>query len=118
MCNALGYAALEAALDPILQLTPTAIAAHLQRYHDRLEPGLLNRGFTSARAADPAARSGILSLRPPPGVSLQGLARGLGARGVDVATPDGWLRFGPHWPNALDEVEGVLRAVDEALLDA
>jgi hypothetical protein len=34
---------------------------------------------------------------------------------VAVSLPDGLLRFAPHWPNALGEVELVLAALDEGL---
>jgi len=36
---------------------------------------------------------------------------------VIVNTPDGLMRFAPHWPNAHDEVPRVLDAVDEALAE-
>ena len=35
----------------------------------------------------------------------------LNAAGVSCSTPDGHLRFAPHWPNALAEVDRVLAAV-------
>ncbi len=63
------------------------------------------------------ARSCTLSVRPPARLGAGGLVslhEALGARGVACARPDGWLRFTPHWPNALDEVPRVLSAVDEA----
>ena len=115
--NVLGFAALEAAIDPILTLGVPAIYAHVQRYLDGLEQGCEALGFASLRAADPQARSGILSLRPPPDADLPALVRGLSARGVVAAMPDGHLRFGPHWPNALDEVPRVLGALAEARQD-
>ena len=34
-----------------------------------------------------------------------------------IAIPDGRLRFAPHWPNALDEVQVVLGALDEVLAE-
>jgi len=34
---------------------------------------------------------------------------------VACATPDGALRFAPHWPNHPAEIPDVLRAVDGAL---
>ncbi len=113
--NTLGLAALEAAVDPILALTPAAIHAHVGAYLDALEAGMCARGFASLRAQDPALRSNILSLRPPAGVALGALVSGLGARGVVAAMPDGRLRFGPHWPNSLDEVPQVLDALDDGL---
>ena len=113
--NSLGFVALEAGIRPLLALGPAAIAAHVQALHDRLEEGLLARGFDSARAVAPEARSGILSLRPPPGVPLSLLHAGLGRRGISLGQPDGWLRLAPHWPNGAGEVSLVLDAVDEVL---
>jgi selenocysteine lyase/cysteine desulfurase len=108
-------AGLEAALDPILALGVEAIHAHVGRYLDRLEPELLAMGLASARPREPARRSGILSVRPRAGVEVPLLARALAARGVAVATPDGWLRFSPHWPNDLAEAPRVAEAVRAAL---
>lgn len=108
-------AGLEAAVDLILSLGPEAILAHVGRYLDRLEPELTALGLATARAREPARRSGILSVRPPAGTDLADLGRTLAARGVAVSTPDGWLRFSPHWPNGLDEVPRVVEAVRATL---
>lgn len=113
--NVLGHVALAAALAPIRELGVAAIFAHVQRYLDALEGPLAERGFRSRRAADLAARSGILSVLPPAGVDLHALQQRLAAAGVACTTPDGHLRFAPHWPNALDEVPLVIAALDRAL---
>jgi selenocysteine lyase/cysteine desulfurase len=108
-------AALDASLEILLGLGVEAIQAHVGAYLDRLEPGLVERGFRSLRAPEPARRSGILSLEPPQGVAVVPLAREIQARGVACATPDGALRFAPHWPNDPAEIPEVLRAVDGAI---
>ena len=113
--NGAGFAALEAAVALIEAIGVEAIFDHVNRYHDRLEPALVERGFESERSADPTRRSGTLALRPPPAIDLAALCRGLGERGVACTTPDGRLRFSPHWPNALAEVPRVLEAVDATL---
>lgn len=113
--STVGFAALEAAIDPLLELGPAAILEHLDRYHDALEPGLLERGFTSRRAARRQGRSGILSVQPPGALSAAELVSKLRERGVFASMPDGLLRFAPHFPNALSEIETVLSALDEAL---
>jgi len=113
--NAVGFAAMEAALDLIQQIGVPEIFAHVNRYHDRLEAGLIERGFTSLRARDLRARSCTLGVLPPEGVSVVELSGELNARGVACALPDGLLRFAPHWPNSLDEIPFVLGAVDESL---
>ncbi len=115
--NAAGFAALEASVDLLLQLGVPAIFAHVQAYNDALERGLLARGFTSLRAADPARRSGTLGVKAPPGsVTVMDLQHDLGERGVACAVPDGVLRFSPHWPNdAAREVPVILENVDQIL---
>ena len=114
--STLGFAALEAGIEPILALSPSAIFEHVSRYLDELEPGVIARGFRSRRASEPERRSGILSFEPPPGVSAADLVLELRSRGVLASTPDGLLRFAPHFPNPLSEIETVLEALDAALL--
>lgn len=111
--NALGFAALEASVAAIESIGVEGIFEHVQRYHDALEPALIDRGFTSERHA--TLRSGILSAVPPEGTDLSQLVKSLGALGVAVSQPDGRLRFAPHWPNALSEVPRVVRALDTCL---
>lgn len=114
--NAAGFAALEASIDLIQQLGVGAIFAHVQAYHDTLEPALIERGFTSLRSADPARRSGTLGVKPPPGISVVDVQHDLQERGVACAIPDGVLRFSPHWPNdAAREIPLVLQHIDEIL---
>ena len=113
--NALGYAALEGSVELIAQLGPAAIFAHVQGYLDALEEGLVGRGFTSLRAAEPAARSASLCVEAPADLDGPALQKALGARGIACAVPCGHLRFAPHWPNANAEVPVVLGAIDDAL---
>lgn len=113
--NAAGYAGLEASVALIEQLGVQAIYAHVSGWLDALEAGLVARGFRSLRTPDAERQSGILGVLPPDDLSVGALAAGLGVRGVACTTPDGVLRFAPHWPNHQDEVPIVLGAVDEAL---
>jgi selenocysteine lyase/cysteine desulfurase len=108
-------AGLLASVDVLLTLGLPAIAAHVAEYLGRLEPGLEARGFRSLRSRHAGGRSGILSVEPPPGLAAGQLARELRSRGVACATPDGALRFSPHWPNDPEEIPGVLGAIDGAL---
>lgn len=116
--NALGLAGLEAGIAPILDLGPTRILAHVQSLHDLLEGPMVERGFRSLRAADPAGRSGILSFSAPPDLALQRFHSLLGAQGISASQPNGLLRFSPHWPNGPEQVGAVLEAVDAALTAA
>ncbi len=110
--NMLGHVALEASVSLIASLGVAAIHAHVNAYLDALERGLQNMGFASFRSV---RRSGILSVLPPAGRSVRELHQGLARRGVVCSTPDGLLRFAPHWPNSLQEVPLVLEAVDSIL---
>lgn len=109
------FAGLAASTTLLLGLGVQDIFEHLQRYHDQLDAGLLDRGFTSLRASDPAARSGTLSALPPAGHDVVTLQASLSEQGISTTIPDGRLRFSPHWPNALTEVPMVLDAIDHAL---
>lgn len=113
--NVPGFAGLEAALAPIRALGRHRIFAHVQVYLDRLEAGLLARDFRSLRMPDIARRSGILSVEVPADTTATALASALWRRGVAAATPDGVLRFSPHWANSMKEPERVLDTLDEAL---
>jgi cysteine desulfurase / selenocysteine lyase len=114
--NELGFAALDAAVSALLKLGVAAIFEHVNRYLDVLEQALVERGFQSLRCAETARRSCILSVLCPAGVSLIELHRQLIQRKVICSTPDGHLRFAPHWPNSQEEIPGVIAALDEALL--
>jgi len=113
--NHLGLAAAAAGMAPLIALGPGAIHAHVQTYHDLLEPGLVELGFVSRRAARAEGRSAILSLDPPAEHGAADIARALLEAGVVASAPCGLLRLAPHWPNPLDEVPAVLRAVRAAL---
>jgi cysteine desulfurase / selenocysteine lyase len=113
--STLGFAGLEAAIDPILELGTSAIFEHVGHYLDALEPAIVSRGFTSRRAASAEARSGILSFVPPPDLSAADLTLQLRERRVYVSMPDGLLRFAPHFPSSRSEIETVLTALDEAV---
>jgi hypothetical protein len=88
----------------------------VSRYLDRLQAGVEARGWEHLRSTAAEARSGIFSLKPPTELSLPALALALRERGVYASTPDGLLRFAPHFHNDLSEVETVLSALDECLL--
>lgn len=113
--NVLGFAALQASLEVLLELGIARIFEHLQAYHDELEGGLCRRGFVSLRAANVALRSGTLSLKTPPGIDAIVFHQALGNAGIASALPDGVWRLSPHWPNSLAEVNAILERVDAAL---
>jgi len=111
-----GYAALKASLDVLLELRVEAIFEHVSRYLDALEPALVALGCRSVRAPERERRSATLSVRLPAERSLSQVAHRLADQGVVVSTPDGHLRFAPHFANPLSEIPGVVRAMHRALL--
>jgi selenocysteine lyase/cysteine desulfurase len=114
----LSCVALEAGLDLVLQLGVPAVFQHVTAYLDRLEALAIERGFRSLRSSDDAARSTILSLIPPAPLQVLEVHRELLQRGIICGVPDGILRFSPHWPNALTEVDLVADALDEVIAAA
>ena len=115
--NVLAAAGLEASLGLIEQLGVATILQHVQTWHEAVEAGLIERGFESARMSVADGRSGILSIRPPDPSTTPAWARALAEHGISCATPDGWLRLSPHWPNGLDETTRLLAAVDQILAE-
>jgi selenocysteine lyase/cysteine desulfurase len=113
--NALGFAALEASLDLILELGVDSIYRHVGSLLEPLEAGLVQRGFESLRAPDAARRSCTLSVLPPAGISVIELKTELANRSVACSIPDGKLRFAPHWPNSAGQVPELLSAIDDSL---
>jgi selenocysteine lyase/cysteine desulfurase len=115
--NTAGLAGLAASIDLLLELGVPAIFAHVNRILDVLEAGLGARGFESRRSRDPGQRSCTLSVAPPPAIDMVELHRRLGAHGVSCSIPDGVLRFTPHWPNDVGQVDAVLAAIDASLAE-
>ena len=113
--NGAGYAALEAALGPILELGVPAIFEHVSAYLDEVEAGLSARGLRSVRPRELARRSGILSFEPPSGLTAAELVAALREHGVFATMPDGLVRLAPHFPNSKDEIPVLLDALDRAL---
>ncbi|HTU58648.1 MAG TPA: aminotransferase class V-fold PLP-dependent enzyme, partial [Polyangiales bacterium] len=76
----------------------------------------LERGFRSLRMPDRARRSCLLGVVVPPrAATASQLATQLVARGVVCSSPDGVLRFAPHFANGLQEVPAVLATIDDVM---
>ena len=108
--SVVGCAALEASVALIHDLGVPQIQAHVRAFNDRLEEGLLERGFQSLRAK--GCPTGTLSVLPPVQGSSVAWTKHFNDHGIAMSGPDGKLRFAPHWPNALDEVSMILALAD------
>jgi len=113
--NALGFAALGASVALLEGLGIAAILQHVQAFHDALEPPLTALGLRSLRPPTPQQRSGTLSFELPDGQSVAPLAEKLRELGVACATPDGALRFSPHYTCSISQVPRVVQCVERAL---
>lgn len=111
----LSLAALGASVPLLCQLTPAAIFEHIGGYLDRLEPELVELGFRSLRARSRDLQSAALCVVPPAHTTVQAVAATLREAGIIVATPDGNLRFSPHFPNSYDEIPTVVAALKAAV---
>lgn len=116
--NLLGLAALGASVPLLLTLGVSHIFDHVCRYLDELEGQLVERGFVSLRAQQRSRQSGLLCMRAPAGHEEVSLANALRGHDVLVGTPDGNLRFSPHFANNLHEIPQVLTAIDRVLARA
>lgn len=115
MLGGAALAGLGASVGLIRELGAARIFEHVQRFHDAIEPALIDRGFTSLRHVDSQRRSCILSFAPPRDVSAPQLCTLLRHQHVIASSPDGVFRVAPHWPNALTEVPVVIEAIDACL---
>jgi cysteine desulfurase/selenocysteine lyase len=115
--SAMSFAAMEAGLDPLIELGPARIFPHVTAYLDELEKGLLERDVFSHRARERERQSGILTITPPDGLRAMDVVSALRKRGVFATQPEGLVRFAPHFPNALDEVPRVLAAFDASVAE-
>lgn len=113
--SAVGYAALGASLRILLELGVDRIFDHVTQYLDALEPALVDLGCSSVRAKERDRRSAILSLRLPEGRALSQVAHSLSEQGIVASTPDGHLRFAPHFHNDSSEIPAVVLALHRAL---
>ncbi len=113
--GSLSYAALHAAVGTLLQLGVANIFAHVQRLLAPLASGMTALGCTVARGSDIEQHGCILSAKLPRDVDLPTIWRALDAEGIACASPDGFLRFSPHWHNNAGDIEAALSALSHAL---
>lgn len=112
--NALGYAALDASLDLLLELGISAIFEHVNSYLDELEQALTSEfGFESARGKTRASQSGALSIKIWEDAELSHFSELMAEQGVALSTPDGFVRMAPHWPNHSNEIPRIIAAIKQ-----
>jgi cysteine desulfurase / selenocysteine lyase len=113
--NSIGLAALEAGISCHLAIGMKKITQHIQTVHDRLEEGLQHLGFTSLRTSYVEGRSSILSFLPPQRFSTTEIMEKFSQNGVSITCPEGYLRFAPHWPTKMSEIDYTIDSIKEKL---
>ena len=94
--NTIGCFGLRAAMEFLLQVGISEIAAAVQHLGDRLACGLQAKGYELMEQRTPETSAGIVSFRKP-GWEAADIVRKLRAAGMVVAPRVGWVRASPHF---------------------
>jgi cysteine desulfurase / selenocysteine lyase len=113
--NEIGIALLETGVSCLLNIGMKKIKQHVQTLHNILEEGLVNQGYTSLRTRHTSGRSSILCFTPPKGIDTVSLKENFLQKKVAISTPDGYLRFSPHWPSTVKEMKKTVRISQQIL---
>lgn len=111
--NAMGIAALGAALGFYRQAGPAWCEARVLENASRLRTGLAALGFSVYGSVDPAHSSGIVTVRHPQAAVL---FEAMKEARIHVAVRNGLLRFAPTFYNSEDEVAYVLDTCKKLLM--
>jgi selenocysteine lyase/cysteine desulfurase len=110
--NMLGIHALGASLEVLLDEGIDAIERRVLALTDRLVTGLEERGFAIVSSRRPGEASAIVAATHPRELP-QAIVRRLRERGILVAHRAGRVRISPHFYNTEDEIDNLLRALEE-----
>lgn len=104
--NIPGMHAMLAAITLLQEFGIEAIAEHIVGLTGLLMQRLTAiPGVAAITPADPARRAGIVTIRPPEGLSPENLFHLLRNRGVTLAVREGLLRFSPHFYNSPSDID-------------
>ncbi len=106
--NAMGIAALNAALSLYLNTGPTWCEHHILRLNRALADGLADLGLERYGTDDPAHASGIVTVHHP---DPEGLYKYLDDHKIVVAVRNRMVRFAPTYYNTLNEIHQTLERV-------
>lgn len=105
-----GLHGMAASLDLILGADPVATEARIMTLLDHAADALGALGFAATSPMGHGERSSLLSLRPPTGLDVDGLARRLAAARISVSVREGALRIAPHLYNTHDDIGRLVEA--------
>lgn len=112
--NGVGAAGLCTSIELLNTLGIEAISEHVDGLNQVLADALIHRGWQVMWSEDRRFRAGAVVVEP--GEHHAGdLVAGLAERGVSAASPNGHLRFSPHWYASHDDIHAALAALDEVV---
>ena len=113
--NVPGIYALNASLDPFLELGIDNIHDHLLALTDHIAQKLTVPGLTLFTEGTHSERTGIVTFNLPEGTDGDQLVELLRSRGVTLSHRAGKLRFSPHFYNNLGDIENAVDIVNEVV---
>lgn len=105
------FAAMNASLELIMELSPSAVAAHITRCADEIVQWANDTSVTLVTPSEPKRRAGIVSVRPKNGARVSERLR---ASGVVHSFREGAIRLAPHIYNTIDDLRSALRTIESA----
>ena len=105
--NTIGCFGLRAAMEFLLQVGISKIAAAVQHLADRLAFGLQAKGYELMEQRTPENGAGIVAFRKP-GWEAADIVRKLRAAGIVVAPRVGWVRASPHFYISPEDIDKTL----------
>jgi cysteine desulfurase/selenocysteine lyase len=103
------FAAMNASLELIMELSPSAVAAHITRCADEIVQWANDASVALVTPSEPRRRAGIVSVRPRNGARVSERLR---AAGVVHSFREGAIRLAPHIYNTIDDVRSALRTIE------
>ncbi len=111
MRNWIGLEMLAASLDLLSEVGVEAIAAHVQEWTEELIARVHPLGWSVVSPRGPHEWSGILLLKPPPGLSAEAWMHRLHQNHVAVNHREGCLHLGVHFYNDESDLEAFVAAL-------
>jgi cysteine desulfurase/selenocysteine lyase len=112
--NGVGAAGLSTSIGLLNALGVEAIGEHVDGLNQVLADGLRSRGWEVLWSEDRRFRAGAVVVDPKD-KHAGDIVVGLAERGVCAASPNGHLRFAPHWHANLGDIQAALSALDEVV---
>ena len=105
------FAGMNASLELFMELTPSAIAAHITRLADEIVEWSEANRVALVTPSDGAKRAGTVSIRPAEGVAVSERLR---SAGVVHSFREGAIRLAPHVYNTSEDIQAALEIIARA----